>query len=235
MTKEAALPFVGYAPPKNRFRAPGTDVVRVYPEGERGYKDFSFHTLAIGPDLQALFAQGFAAATGPSGSRRTIASAKNLYAGISVFVRLVNASTRPPKTVSDLRPAHLAQLRMRHTSSANSALTALRVVLRTSSEIPVAFRERLFTPVPSVKNATAPASYSEAEFRGIRRAARKELRAALVRIRAGEAELAKWRRDDEQKWTITSAEEKYRSRGSILNYVAMHGEVPDCVNVIGAH
>ncbi len=193
--REAALPSAGYASPDNRFLSDGRTIVRVYPEAGRGFKDFSFHAFNVAPELQTLFVEGFALATGPSGTRRTIPSAANLFAGISTFVHLIASSPRPPVRTAELRPVHLAELRMRHTASAISALNALRVILRSNPEVPMPFRNALFSPIPSARRSTLSVSYTKAEFRSIQRAARSDVRAALRRIRDGEDELTAWRKE----------------------------------------
>ena len=102
--REAALPSAGYASPDNRFLSDGRTIVRVYPEAGRGFKDFSFHALNVAPELQTLLVEGFALATGPSGTRRTIPSAANLFAGISTFVHLIASSPRPPVRTAETSP-----------------------------------------------------------------------------------------------------------------------------------
>lgn len=214
--REAALPSAGYASPDNHFLSDGRIIVRVYPEAGRGFKDFSFHALNVAPELQTLFAEGFALATGPSGTRRTIPSAANLFAGIGTFVRLIASSPRPPARTAELRPVHLAELRMRHTASAISALHALRVVLRSNSEVPVPFRNALFAPLPSSRRSTLSVSYTKAEFRSVQRAARSDIRAALRRIRAGEDELGSWRQEHGQVsdiWERAQVPERRWDRG----------------------
>ncbi|MFN3925354.1 MAG: hypothetical protein ACK4K6_17175, partial [Pseudarthrobacter sp.] len=227
--REAALPSAGYASPDNHFLSDGRTIVRVYPEAGRGFKDFSFHTLKVAPELQALFAEGFALATGPSGTRRTIPSAANLFAGISTFVRLIASSPRPPARTAELRPVHLAELRMRHTASAISALHALRVVLRSNPEVPMPFRNALFAPLPNARRSTLSVSYTKAEFRSIQRAARSDIRAALRRIRAGEVELTAWRQERGQVSDASDRPERSGrgpGRGGVLNHLALFGDVP---------
>lgn len=227
--REAALPSAGYASPNNHFLSDGRNIVRVYPEAGRGFKDFSFDNLKVAPELQTLFAEGFALATGPSGTRRTIPSAANLFAGISTFVRLIASSPRPPARTAELRPVHLAELRMRHTASAVSALHALRVVLRSNPEVPMPFRNALFAPLPNARGSTLSVSYTKAEFRSIQRAARSDVRAALGRIRAGEVELGSWREECGQVSdgsARTGGPERSPDRGCVLNHLALFGDVP---------
>lgn len=227
--REATLPSAGYASPNNHFLSEGRTIVRVYPEGGRGFKDFSFHSLKVAPELQTLFAEGFALATGPSGTRRTIPSAANLFAGISTFVRLIASSPRPPARTTELRPVDLAELRMRHTASAISALHALRVVLRSNPEVPMPFRNALFAPLPNARRSRLSASYTKAEFRSVQRAARSDIRAALLRVRAGEVELRSWRQEHGQVSGVSDrpgGPERSWDRGGALNHLALFGDVP---------
>jgi hypothetical protein len=81
-------------------------------------------------------------------------------------------------------------------------------------------------PLPHVELSKSAKAYSQAEFRAIQRAARSDVRAALARIRAGEDELKTWRRDEEQRWTVRAPEGLHQTRGSLLNHVAMRGDLP---------
>jgi len=222
----AALPQPGYTSPVNHFSSPGQNIVRVYPEAESGFKDFSFHFLDVAPELQSAFAEGFARATGPAGTRRTISSAQNLFSGIRIFVNSVASGPRPPGHLADLRPAHLAELRMRHTRAGNGALIALRVALRANPDLPMPFRNALFTPLTNPAPSTTAASYTPAEFRAIQRAARSSVRAMVARIRAGEEELKAWRAEQEQGSTDSTPQRGKQSRGSMLNHIALVGDVP---------
>jgi len=222
----AALPKPGYTSPVNHFSSPGQNIVRVYPEAESGFKDFSFHSLNVAPELQSAFAEGFARATGPAGTRRTISSAQNLFSGIRIFVKSVASGPRPPGRLADLRPSHLAELRMRHTRAGNSALIALRVALRANPDLPMPFRNALFTPLTNPAPSTTSASYEPAEFRAIHRAARSGVRAMVARIRAGEEELKAWRAEQDEDSTDSTPQRGKQSRGSMLNHIALVGDVP---------
>ncbi|WP_235564488.1 hypothetical protein [Arthrobacter sp. Soil762] len=141
-------------------------------------------------------------------------------------MKLVASGPRPPGRLADLRPSHLAELRMRHTRAGNSALIALRVVLRANPDLPMPFRNALFTPLTNPAPSTTAASYSPAEFRAIQRAARSGVRAMVARIRAGEEELKAWRREQEQGFTDSTPQRGEQSRGSVLNHIALVGDIP---------
>lgn len=222
----AALPQPGYTSPVNHFSSPGHNIVRVYPEAESGFKDFSFHSLNVAPELQTAFAEGFARATGPAGTRRTIASAQNLFSGMTLFVNLMASGPRPPGCLADLRPSHLAELRMRHSRAGNGALIALRVALRGNPDLPVPFRSALFTPLTKPAPSATAVSYTPADFRAIQRAARSDVRAMVARIRAGEEELKAWRAEQELGSTDSTPQRGKQSRGSVLNHIALVGDVP---------
>ena len=217
--KGAALPSGKYSRPATMLGDGNSISVTVYAETGHGSKDFQFHKMKLGPELENAFAEGFERATGPGGTRRTLESAENLYRGLRAFAGLLNALPSPPRKLSDLRPAHIASVRLRGTRSSLGIVHAVRTTLRANESLPGPFRELLYAPLSHAPAGPSVASYSDSEFRAIRRAARTEIRAALARIRAGEAELAAWLKAPELKQGTT----ENVARGALLAKIARDG------------
>ena len=225
--REAALPGPGYTPLPTRFRAADENLVRVFPEGGGNeFKDFRFHGLGIATDIQDALAEGFHLATGPAGTRRTIPSATNLYDCIRAFINVLLAHPHPPRSLADLRPAHLHELRIRHTTYANTILVSARITLRSNPEISSPFRDSLLSPLVNVPPATTVSSYTAADFRRIQRAARTEVRAAVGRIRAGEAALRSWREKHDESSPAFLGPWASAEHGRLLDFIAERGDVP---------
>jgi len=217
----AALPDRGYARPQTLIRTGDSIVVLVFPERGNGQQSYSFHKLRVGPELQLALAEGFARATGPSGSRRTQESAASLYNCLRSFANLIDAENSPPRTLSDLRPSHIAALRLRHTKASQSIVMAIRTTLRANDSLPGPFRDLLYAPMKSARSVGTVASYSESEFRAIRRSARSDIRVALNRVRTMETELTAWlQRGNED------GDAEVARRGHLLEFIAANGDVP---------
>ena len=90
--------------------------------------------------------------------------------------------------MGELRAGYVLELRMLGTREGNAVVLALRTVLRGVDGVPNEFRDALYTPVRATNPRAAVQAYTEAEFRQIRRAARRIVRAAVTRIRAARAE-----------------------------------------------
>lgn len=219
--KGAALPEHGYERPNSLIRVGDKVIVRVFSENGSSQKDFDFQSFQLGEELELAFAEGFDRATGPGGTRRTNDSTKNLYSGLRAFAKLLNAASNPPRALSDLRPAHIAGLRLHGTRHAQSIVMAIRVVLRGNASLPAPFRELLFAPMKSAAYVRKVSSYSESEFRAIRRSARTEIRAALKRVRTMEAELAAWQQHSDEV-----VDPEVARRGNLLAFIAANGDLP---------
>lgn len=225
MVTKAALPAPGYVPPVNHFLVGTKRIVRVYPEASFKHSDFDFSLLNTGPDLQKALAEGFAAATGPGGTRKTAASAQSLYELLRQFTNLIQEMPNPPHSVQTLSPAHLQRIVMLHSRKSMSILQAVRVTLRRNADIPADFRKVLFAPIATSLPESALASYSEKEFRTIVRIARTKVRETLKRIRFGEEQLRRWRDSGHERGL--SPEQHYgASKGWMLDYIDQHGDVP---------
>ena len=220
--RRAALPHGEYSRPETVLHDGDSITVKVHAETGHGSQDFQFHRLKLGPELETVFAEGFARATGPGGTRRTLGSAANLYGGLRTFAGLLNSHPAPPRKMSDLRPAHIATFRLRGTSYSLNVVHAVRITLRANESLPGPFRELLYSPLGHVAASPSVASYTDSEFRAIRRAARTEIRAALSRIRAGEAELAAWLTAP----APVQINPDVAKRGALLEQIANEGSVP---------
>lgn len=220
--KRAALPTGEYSRPTTVLHDGDSISVKVFAETGHDSQDFQFHKLKLGPELENAFAEGFARSTGPGGTRRTLASAANLYGGLRTFARLLNDHPAPPRKISDLRPAHIASLRLRRTRYSVDVVHAVRITLRANKSLPGPFRELLYSPLSHVPANPSVASYTDSEFRAIRRAARTEIRAALARIRAGEAELSAWLKAPDP----LQINPEVVKRGALLEEIVNKGSAP---------
>lgn len=124
-----------------------------------------------------------------------------------------------------------ASLRLRRTSYSVNVVHAVRITLRTNASLPGPFRELLYAPLGSVPASPSVSSYTDGEFRAIRRAARMEIRAALTRIRAGEAELTAWLRAPDP----LQINPDVAKRGALLATIAHDGEIPHTKGEPGSH
>lgn len=212
----ASLPAANYERPASLiFR--GADLyVRFHPEDGDTHKDFAFTRLGLAPPITEALAVGFAQATGPGGSRRTLESARSLYSGARAFAACLLESAHPPRTVEELGAGHVAPFRLKRSRHGNSQLQSIRTLFR-GSDLPAAFREALFAPhSPAMRPSVGTSAYSEFEFRQIQRAARTEVRRALARIRDGERTLA----------AIDADGPPATLKGQMLVQVARTGDIP---------
>jgi hypothetical protein len=221
--RTASLPPAGYSPPQTIFLDGDAPVVRVYPERGRGPRDFHFGRLRLAPVLTGELAAGFARATGPAGTRRTIPSADGLFENLRTFANLILARPRPAACLGELRAGCVFELRMLGTREGIAVVHGLRTVLRGVAGVPNEFRDALYTPVRAAAPRATIEAYTEAEFRQIRRAARRIVRAAVTRVRAARAEadryLAEVPRPDDACF-------RDGTRAARLAYIAVHGGVP---------
>lgn len=214
----AELPAQGYSRPNPLSTEDGTIIVTVIEEGSGRSRRFPFHTLRIERSLQHTLAVGFARATGPGGTRRTLSSSETLYAGLRVYATYLAAHPHPPSHVSGLAPIHINEVRNRGTKSSNHIIHSLRAVLRSQSTVPSAFLERLLDPLPNAESSVRTiAAYTSAEFRAIRRSVRSIVRDALLRVRSFERELDAAKVKGEHTLTPRELE---------LLHLARNGDVP---------
>src|SRR6266545_71302 len=145
---------------------PATDAhggVQVSFAGEDGRtRIYSFATLPL-PGMHADLASAFAERIGPTGGRRTLASANITWGAVSRMLRFLADLPRPPRNLPTLTRSHLERLR-RHR-------------LLTSQELPV---------VNEMTELFLLLQRADREYDQIVRAARRRVVQIRDRIRAGE-------------------------------------------------
>ncbi|MEV8183406.1 hypothetical protein [Specibacter sp. NPDC078692] len=192
----AALPNGSYARPEAVTDTGNGVYVRFTPESGGRPKDFEFRKLGFAPEIESAVVAGFAMACGPGGSRKTVESAKTLYAGARILARKLQELPSPPQTLGALVPAHLASFKLSRTRYSHSLIQLFRVLFRRTAGLSPEFREALYAPHGWSVSSSGSAAYADSEARRIQRAARSEVRTALARIRKIETELERWKQDD---------------------------------------
>lgn len=213
----AALPKRSYVRPETITKTANEISVRFTPEAGGRSKDFEFRKLGFAPEIETAVVDGFAMACGPGGSRKTVESAKTLYAGVRALARQLQGFSSPPQTLNSLAPVHLAALRLSGTRYSHSLLQLFRVLFRHTTGLSADFREALYAPHGWSVPSSNTAAYSDAEARKIQRAARSEVRTALARIRKVEAEFARWNQND------PGLDVEARHRCSLLDRILREG------------
>lgn len=192
----AALPNSSYAQPEAVTDTGDEVFVRFTPESGGRPKDFEFRKLGFAPEIESAVVAGFAMACGPGGSRKTVESAKTLYAGVRALARKLQEFPSPPKSLGSLAPAHLASFKLSRTRYSHSLIQLFRVLFRRTTGLSHEFREALYSPHGWSVPSSGSSAYSDPEARRIQRAARSEVRTALARMRKIEAEFERWKQDD---------------------------------------
>jgi len=224
--RPAARPTGAYDPdPPIRGDPDGRDVA-VHFAGEDGRtRTFSFAKLPL-PGWHADLAGAFAWLTGPTGGRRTLASATDARGSLARLLRFLAGLPRPPQDVTRLTVGHLRQfeLHRRRTCNPRSVVSDLRNLRglfggitppgRLHPEV-VAWLGQHWHHEPQ-----PTPGYSEQEFRRIMAAARHDVAAIRDRIRSGERLLA---RADSHPETLTTTE---RGAAAQLQQMARTGRVP---------
>jgi hypothetical protein len=125
------LPHAGYEPPTRLLVDDGRCVVRFTAEDGRASREFDFARLPVSRELQLTFAGGFERWTGPSGTRRTIESARCAFGYLRVFAGFLAALPTPPRRPGDLAPSHLDSyvLQRRHLRSFSFDFLAVKATL----------------------------------------------------------------------------------------------------------
>ena len=212
-------------------------VVRFVPENPRVQPiDFDFADWPVSSQLQKAFADAFAARTRGGSRVRADASAKTLYRSFRTFGTYLGTLESPPTRSTQLTPAHLHGWYL--TRAPNTRLLGgLKSMLRHIEGLDADFRDALDEASPTRIEDRVLSSYSREENRRILQAARTDVRAAAVRIRAGRELLAAWRHGD-----VLDHPEEIQRRGELLDYLDRHddvprtpnGDVPKSVRVLGS-
>jgi len=217
----AALPDAGYRPTP-RLAVDGTPRVTFSPETPGPAQVFDFSTLPVATELQLALAQAFAIRTRPGGPIRAASTAGSGFRLLRAFARHLAASGRPPRRPDDLVPAHLKSWVMarRDHKGLSAELAALKCFLRRIPGITAEFAACLAERNPPPARSTV-SSYSRDELARILAAARRDVRLAAQRIRAGRALLGRWRAGE-----LGEQARQMRSRGRLLDLVDRDADVP---------
>ena len=217
--RRAALPAPGYRPVERKQGNEGL-VVRFVPENPREQPvDFDFAGWPVSRQLQAAFADAFSARTRGGSRVRALESAKTLHQGLRSFGKYLGTLESPPAKPPQLTRAHLDGWYLARTQG-STELRGLKSVLRHVEGLDADFRDAVNEASPP-RNTGMLSSYSSEENRRILQAARADVRAAAVRIRAGRELLADWRRGD-----LLHQPEETQQRGELLDHIDRHDDVP---------
>lgn len=231
MSQRASLPSEGYEPPERIFFEEGIPVVRFFPEHGQTHHDFQFTRLGLPSRLTRELAEGFARATGPAGTRRTYSSAKSAFSLLVTFARVLTKDFPVPTSSNELAPSHLSKMKLVSSSRSHyvAIVHALRLVLRGSENLTSSFRDALFTPMAATKSIDTVSAYANTEVAMIRRAARRSIRGALLRVRASRAEAAEYLSAHEVP-LHNHVPRGEKRREYFLAHVVSHGGLPRHAN-----
>lgn len=216
--------------PAMRYRVPGSqdqladNPFRVLCRPEcGGTVEFDLSGLPTSDALRAWFIEGLSAATGPSGSARTVDSARSLFRAVRSFAAYVGSLEHPPDTPHHLRGIHWDGWTLTiSVGSRRTVVGSMRSMLRYMPEVPDEFFARSLRNRRDGHAKVALPSYTEAQFTQITAAAKAEVRACARRMRAGRALLSAWRggeidqEADRQRW----------EHGQLLDHLERHKQVP---------
>lgn len=218
--RKAALPAPGYRPAERKQSNEGL-VVRFVPEDPREPPiDFDFGGWPVSQQLQKAFADAFSARTRVGSRVRARESAKTLHQVFRSFGNYLGTLESPPTRPTQLTRTHLDGWHLGRSHDSRQ-LGALKSMLRHVEGLDTDFRDAVNEAGPPRNQAGVLSSYSREENRRILQAARADVRAAAVRIRAGRELLADWRRGD-----LVHHPEQAQHRGELLDYLDRHDDVP---------
>ena len=217
----AAVPAVGYRPTP-RLAADAAPQVTFTPETPGPSQVFDFSTWPVTEELQLALAQAFAFRTRPGGRIRATGAAGRAFRLLRAFAKHLAASGRPPQKPDELVPAHLKSWAMARSDhkSLSVELAALKSSLRRIPGITPEFAACLAQRNPPPTSSTV-SSYSRDEFARILAAARRQVRQAAQRIRAGRALLGRWRAGE-----LDDETQDVRRRGRLLDLIDRDADVP---------
>lgn len=220
--RRAVLPPAGHRvePPL----APDGLVVTVV--NKAGYdKEFNFAGLPAAEPMQRSLARVFAAQSRHWTSHQ---SAVGYWRALEAFARFLAELDHPPRDLDELTPAMLKRWRQRHvhTNTGRISMSLVRPLLSRDPRLgagPVAEELARRIPEPS----SSKQSYGEKERQRVLLAARREFRAAWMRIRENTDVLESWRAGQliagTQDWRL----------GQLLDHVARNGDVPRITRRVG--
>uniref|UniRef100_UPI003F49A35F hypothetical protein n=1 Tax=Amycolatopsis sp. CA-096443 TaxID=3239919 RepID=UPI003F49A35F len=188
-------------------------------------KEFDFAELAVAEPMQRSLAAAFAAQSRGWTGHLT---AEFYWNKLVLFAGFVSRLEDPPADLDGMTAAMLKRWRAAHVASSpgRHTLASVRTLLRRDLRLasgPAA--EELARRIPRAKPSKQ--SYAEAERDQVVLAARRQFRAALMRIRENSSLLERWRAGDLAEG---SREERM---GRILDHLACTGDVPRTVSQNG--
>ena len=221
--RAATLPAAGS---RRAARLPeaGGCVVRFVAESPAGQVcEFDLAAWPVGHALQVAFAAAFAARTRPGGRVRRIGTAMNSWRTLRSFAGYLAELSSPPRTPGELAPAHLAGwfFPRRQLAGGSLQLGELKRMLRLIDGLGAEFCTALAERNPPTPAASSTASYSRGENQRILNAARRDIRAAAVRIRGNRELLRRWRDGDGPREPDNAG-----GLGELLDHVDRHTDVP---------
>ena len=207
-----------------RLPEPAGSMVRFVAESPAGQvRQFDFAAWPVSPPLQAAFAAAFAARTKPGGQVRRMGTAVNGWRTLRSFADYLAELSSPPLTPGELAPPHLAGWffpRQQH-AGGSLQLGQLKRMLRLIDGLTAEFRTALAERNPPADAASSTASYSRDENQRILNAARRDIRAAVTRIRGNRELLRRWRDGD-----LPNEPDNAGRLAELLDHVDRHTDVP---------
>jgi hypothetical protein len=221
--RRAALPPAGHSRPEP-LSAAGLIVAHANRHGQ--VKSYDFAALPAAPPLQRSLAVLFAAKCTPQ-TWESHATSEGYWHYLKEFTEFLSGQQEPPGDLDGLSTAVVKRWRasLPGTTGGYSKFSFIARLLLTDTRLqsgPVA--ETLAARFPRPKSSIQ--SYSQAEFDQIQMAARRQFRAALLRINDNAAHLEQWRAGafsvGTSEWIL----------GEGLDFLARTGDLPrtECRN-----
>ena len=187
----AAMPPAGYRRPK-MLSGDGLSVAVVGEAGE-DFGRFDFTKVAAAPELMRALVSGFARATGPGGRWKAYSSAREGAQVLRRFAREVSAANPQIATIGDVTAEVWWGWRttIEATNRGPGQIKLARALLRDVDGLPDTTRRAMNAKAPNPPRTYD--SYSRAEFKRIRSAARRVVEAARSRISTNSEILARYR------------------------------------------
>lgn len=217
----AQLPEVGWVRPVSLDESG----LRVTIHGESGGVEgcYDFSKLACGVDLRRAFAKAFDEKSGPNGTWRAKGTCTAGFIAIRAFLAWLANQELPAQTAAQITPGQWTQwgLSMPHGNARRSKLLAMRTILPVVEGIPAETLRAVQRRIPAIAKQTR-AAYTYAEFQDIRTRASAVFTTALVRIRANNHHLCRWRAGQFSRtsadWLIGEALEHLSHTGYVPRY-----------------
>lgn len=211
----ATLPPVDYRA-KSPVGPDGLIVTVVNKDGAS--QKFDFAELPGTEPLQRSMAALFAR---QSRHWSSLNSARTYWRACTVFARFLSGLDHPPGDLDELTPAVLKRWRAQQvaTNGGRNWMSMVRALLRHDPRLSAGLvAEELARRIP--EQTPSKKSFTEAERDQVLDAARRQFRAAWLRVRENTEMLERWRAgqvpEDTEQWRL----------GRILDYLARTGDVP---------